>query len=145
MRRLWIALFVLMGCQGTRPTDLGLTDGQLKACPESPNCVSTFADPADKEHYITPITISVDAKTAMAAIQKAINNFERSSVIELKDEYTRAEFKTFVGWVDDVEFYIDTTNQLIHFRSASRIGSSDFGTNRERMERLRTDILSQLQ
>jgi len=36
--------------------------------------------------------------------------------------------------VDDVEFHLDEATQTAHFRSASRIGYSDLGVNRKRME-----------
>ena len=39
-------------------------------------------------------------------------------------------------YVDDVEFYINEKNKIIHFRSASRIGYSDLGVNRKRMEEI---------
>ena len=40
---------------GTRPDNLGVKDGRFAACKTTPNCVSSQADPADGEHYITPI------------------------------------------------------------------------------------------
>jgi uncharacterized protein (DUF1499 family) len=35
---------------------------------------------------------------------------------------------------DDVEFFFDEDASLIHFRSASRVGYSDKGLNRQRYE-----------
>jgi uncharacterized protein (DUF1499 family) len=40
-------------------------------------------------------------------------------------------------FVDDVEFLFDDTNKKIHVRSASRVGYSDMGVNRKRVEELR--------
>ena len=40
------------------------------------------------------------------------------------------------GFVDDVEFYFNKPG-IIEFRSASRIGYSDLGVNRNRMESIR--------
>ena len=37
---------------------------------------------------------------------------------------------------DDLEFYFDEQAGLVHFRSASRVGYSDRGLNRERYNRL---------
>jgi uncharacterized protein (DUF1499 family) len=42
-----------------------------------------------------------------------------------------------MGFVDDVEFYLDETSQVIHVRSASRLGQSDLGVNRQRIEAIR--------
>jgi uncharacterized protein (DUF1499 family) len=44
-------------------------------------------------------------------------------------------------FVDDVEFYIDERANLIHFRSASRLGYSDMGVNRKRMETIRASFV----
>ena len=52
--------------------------------------------------------------------------------------YLHATFTTRVmRFVDDVEFRMVLEQELIHVRSASRVGYSDLGTNRRRVERLR--------
>jgi uncharacterized protein (DUF1499 family) len=43
--------------------------------------------------------------------------------------------------VDDVHFLFDDAAKEIHFRSASRLGRSDFGVNRKRMEEIRRGFL----
>jgi len=59
-------------------------------------------------------------------------------VVTAADTYIHAEFTSAVfRFVDDVEFQIDPDTRLVHFRSASRVGRSDLGVNRERMEALR--------
>jgi uncharacterized protein (DUF1499 family) len=40
-------------------------------------------------------------------------------------------------FVDDVEFYFPANEPVIHLRSASRIGESDLGVNRRRVEQIR--------
>ena len=62
----------LFSFSGERPTDIGVTDGRLKPCPGTPNCVCSQDDPSDKEHYIEPITYSGDSKAAIAKL-KSIN------------------------------------------------------------------------
>jgi len=50
----------------------------------------------------------------------------------------RVEFRTRIfRFVDDAQFVFDDKAKTIHFRSASRIGSSDMGVNRRRMEEIR--------
>jgi uncharacterized protein (DUF1499 family) len=44
-------------------------------------------------------------------------------------------------YVDDVEVRFDKENNLIHLRSASRIGRSDFGVNRKRIERIKKAMM----
>lgn len=39
-------------------------------------------------------------------------------------------------FIDDVEFYVDDAQHLIHYRSASRLGRKDFGANGKRMEQI---------
>lgn len=67
----------------------------------------------------------------------------RSKVVTVRDDYVHAEFRSRVfGFVDDAEFSFDEGQKTIHFRSASRTGSYDFGMNRKRMERIRSQFNS---
>lgn len=123
---------------GKRPATLGVKDGQLATCPSSPNCVSSQADKADAEHYIEPIAYSGDAAGAIAQLKAVINGMERTQIIEASDDYIYAEFaSSLMGFVDDVEFYADAANGVIQVRSASRLGQSDLGVNRKRIDAIR--------
>ena len=114
---------------------LGVTEGKLAACPESPNCVSTQS--SSPEHQIDPIPLATSAKVAIDRLESIINAMPRTAIVTRNDNYLHAEFRSFwMGYVDDVEFYIDESAGLIHFRSASRAGYSDLGVNRKRMERI---------
>ena len=116
---------------GKRPTNLGINSGKLAPCPDTPNCVSSQSD--DSEHSIKPLPF-----VAIAEIKKVVENMERTTIIEENENYLYAEFKSkLMGFVDDVEFYLDPQEELIHVRSASRIGESDLGANRRRVERIR--------
>jgi uncharacterized protein (DUF1499 family) len=140
-----LMVLLLSGCGGTVPEDLGAKDEKLKACPETPNCVSTQAKKSDTEHRMEPIAYTDNESDAKAAIMETIEDSSRASILENGDDYVRAEFTSRVfRFVDDVEFYIDEEERLIHFRSASRIGSSDMGANRERMTELRKDLKTKL-
>ena len=119
-----------------RPTNLGVIGGRLSPCRSTPNCVSSQADPADKEHYIAPIAFKGDA---IAAVRKAVESMPRSRVISADSHYLYAEFRSaLLGYVDDVEFHYD--GKVIHVRSASRLGRRDFGVNRARVEEVRKRI-----
>ena len=62
-------------------------------------------------------------------------------MIEQRDGYVYAEFETrWMKFIDDAEFLLDASAQVIHVRSASRLGRKDFGVNRSRIESLRATI-----
>ena len=119
-----------------RPDNLGVTNGRLAPCRRTPNCVSSQADPSDREHYIAPIAFSGDA---IAAVRKAVESLPRTTVISAAPNYLYAEFRSkLLGYVDDVEFFYD--GSAIQVRSASRLGRRDFHVNRNRVEQLRALI-----
>lgn len=120
-----------------RPSNLGVRDGRLAPCRRTPNCVSSQADPSDREHYIAPIAFS----GSMAGLRKEIEALPLATVIEAQGDYLYAEFRTpILRFVDDVELYYDKRSSLIQVRSASRLGRRDFKANRNRVEQLRTLI-----
>ena len=107
-------------------------------CPASPNCVSTQAAASDSEHYIAPIPFTGTAEEAKARLLALLQQMPRTKLLTDESNYIHVETRTAVmRFVDDVEFYIDNASQTIQFRSASRIGYSDMGTNRKRMEEIR--------
>ena len=113
-----------------RPADLGVKNGRLAPCKRSPNCVSSQADPSDREHYIAPL------KASMEDVRKAVESLPRTRVVLAHPNYLYAEFRSrLLGYVDDVEFFFD--GSAIQVRSASRLGRRDFGVNRARIEQLR--------
>lgn len=121
---------------GTRPTNIGVQSGKLASCPSSPNCVSSQSQ--DAEHKIAPLTYNSTATEAMAKLKKVIESLEKTKIITETDNYLYAEFSSkLMGFVDDVEFLIDDNSKVIHVRSASRLGQSDLGMNRKRIETIR--------
>jgi uncharacterized protein (DUF1499 family) len=119
---------------GTRPDNLGVKDGRFAACKPTPNCVSSQADAADREHYITPIAFN----GTMQELRGAVESMTRATVISEEGDYLYAEYRSaLMGYVDDVELLFDEKARLVHVRSASRLGRSDFGVNRKRIEELR--------
>ena len=120
-----------------RPNNLGVKDGRLAPCKPSPNCVSSQADAADREHYIAPLVF----RGSMQELRRAVESMARASVISAERNYLYAEFRTkLMRYVDDVELYYDEKQGLVHVRSASRLGRRDFGVNRNRVEALRRII-----
>jgi len=124
---------------GKRPQNLGHGTGRLAPCKASPNCVSSQADPSDKEHYIAPLAIKGSAAgDAIPAVRKAVESMPRTTIVRAEPGYLYAEFQSkLMGFVDDVEFLADPAAGVVHVRSASRLGRRDFGVNRSRIEALR--------
>ena len=118
-----------------RPKNLGVAGGRFAPCRRTPNCVSSQADPSDREHYIAPIAFKGDA---IAAVRRAVEAMPRTRIISADSHYLYAEFRSrLMRYVDDVEFHYDERAGLIHVRSTSRLGRRDFGVNRARVEKLR--------
>ena len=105
----------------------------LEPCPSSPNCVSTFAK--KKRKKLPPLKFNHGIKGDKTIMKEIIAAFPKTKLVEEKDNYLHFEFVTKVGkFTDDVEFYFDEKNKLIHFRSASQKGWSDMGANKRRMK-----------
>lgn len=128
----------LFSFSGKRPTNLGIKDGKLAACPGTPNCVNSQAPDSDAEHKIAPLSYSSPPAEAMAKLKSVIQSMERTEIISEEENYLYAEFTSaLMGYVDDVEFFVDPTANVIQVRSASRLGQSDLGVNRKRIEEIR--------
>ena len=130
-------VLALSGCRGQAPTNLG----QFAPCPKTPNCVSTQA--TDEKHEIDPIAFSGTKAGAKKRLLKIIHSLSRTRVIADSEDYLLVEFTSrILRFVDDAEFYLGQEDALIHFRSASRLGYSDLGANRKRMETIRSQFIS---
>lgn len=124
------------GCSGVRPATLGVKDGRLALCPSTPNCVSSQS--LDKEHAIEPLAYNGDMVVAHDDLKKMLLGMKRAEIITDSGAYIHAEFTSAIWrFVDDVEFYFDEKAKTVHIRSASRLGKSDFGVNRKRVESIR--------
>ena len=118
------------------PEGLGVKNGRLAACPASPNCVSTQAE--TQQHWIAPLTPPGGEQQPIARIAGIVKSLSGATVVQQSDSYLRAEFRSLIfRFCDDVEFFHDASQGRIHFRSASRVGHSDLGVNRKRMEEIR--------
>lgn len=139
MKHLWylfplIGVFFL-GC-ASGPTGGGVAGGRLAACPSSPNCVSSEA--ADARHKVEPLKFTGDAKAAMDRMASIISGMKGGKIVERKDGYIHAVFSSGVfKFKDDLEFLADHEKGVIEVRSAARMGYSDFGVNRKRVEKIR--------
>ncbi|MGZ4993286.1 MAG: DUF1499 domain-containing protein [Methylobacter sp.] len=112
---------------------------QLPACPSSPNCVSSQA--TDTDHFIAPFKIIGNVGEAWIALKKALTSQSRTVIISETGDTLHAEATSLVfRFVDDIDAILDAEAKLIQIRSASRTGYGDFGVNRKRVEKLRSQL-----
>lgn len=124
---------------GKRPSDLGVNNGKLKAAPKSPNCASSQT--TSKKHAVAPIAIQSTGAETLASIKAALLALPNTSIVTEDGDYLHAECaSTLMGFVDDVEFWHNTEANQIEVRSASRVGYSDWGVNKKRVEAIRSAI-----
>ncbi|MCL2925080.1 MAG: DUF1499 domain-containing protein [Trichodesmium sp. MAG_R04] len=91
---------------GTRPDNIGVYSGQLTPCPNSPNCVSSYSQ--DAEHGIAALSYGSEPEIAIANLKQIIDSMPRTNIVKEEEDYLYAEFTTkIMGYVDDVEFYVD--------------------------------------
>jgi len=77
---------------------------------------------------------------AKAALSNIVDELPRTTIVKENRDFLHVEFRSlFFRFVDDVELYVDEQTKVIHFRSASRMGYSDLGVNRKRMQTI-TDL-----
>lgn len=121
---------------GNAPTDLGIEENHLAPCPTTPNCV--VSQGADVTHAIDAIPYNGDRQTAYQALLDVLSVVPRTEIVTQTENYIRAESSSrLLGFVDDVEFFFPADEAVIHLRSASRLGESDLGVNRRRLEQIR--------
>lgn len=126
-----LVVFILSGCFKKTPP----TIGEFAECPDKPNCVSSKSTASP--HAIDPIYYKGSQEDARKTVLLIIKSMQRARLVSAHDNFIHVEFTSnLFRFVDDVEFYFQEPG-AIDFRSASRVGNSDLGVNRERMEHIR--------
>ena len=116
---------------------MGLKNKLLLACPVTPNCVSS--QEKNSQHRVKSITIQGSLELAKEKLYRVINSMRGTRIVKQDVVYWHVEFATqLLRFIDDVEFYFDESQSLIHVRSASRQGYWDLGVNRRRVETIRS-------
>ncbi|WP_428607438.1 DUF1499 domain-containing protein [Sedimenticola sp.] len=130
-----IVFFFILGIISGSGTAAGLANGRLSRCPDKPNCVcSEYA--ADSKHYIEPISITSDVFDPLPRLKNIISKMGGAIQTE-QDSYLAVTFISAVfRFVDDLEIRVDRDQRQIHIRSASRVGYSDAGVNKQRVREL---------
>lgn len=134
--------------QGTVPSDLGVHQGKLKGLSSTDNSVSSQAElypehPQRQYSTIAPLALRGDGAATVAKIIVIVEGMEGAKLISSAPDYLYAQYTSpLLKFVDDVEFWFDPAANVIHVRSASRIGKSDLGQNRKRVEAVRAGLAS---
>lgn len=114
----------------------GLAEGKLLPCPDSPNCVCS--EYTEDKHSIEPLKFTGDADTAWARLLETVKALPRTKIVSSTDEYLQIHVRTLIlRFVDVLEFRLDRSTSKIQVRSASKVGYSDLGVNRRRVETIR--------
>ena len=125
-------LFFLMGLKSQKGKAKGLISGHLAEPGSAPNSVSSEID-VQPEKKVAPLHGTLSGiKTAITATGGTITSETESY---LSATYMSKIFK----FVDDVEIRHDRDN-IWHIRSASRVGYSDRGVNKKRVEAIRSKL-----
>ena len=132
---MWMMSLLIIACgQAPEPN----VSHELAPPPSTPNCVHSQADPSDAQHFIEPIRFTEDPEAIWTRLHEVVMAQKRVELVDEAESYRHYVFTTaFLRFKDDVEFVIDRDGKVLHFRSASRVGHSDLGVNRKRMERIR--------
>ena len=126
----------ILSCASSRPGNLGVSESGLAKCPSSPNCVCS--EEARGIHFIEPLELKGDVARAWEVTRKVVAALPRTRLIEDTPSYLHAEVRSvLMHFVDDLELRLRPAERRIEIRSASRLGWSDMGVNRKRVETLR--------
>lgn len=131
-----LAYFFYLGYKSQTGDAKGLVNSKLTPCAEKPNCICTEY-PDDKAHFSSAMNIPVaDINTIINAIHST-----GGIVNETADNYIAATYTSKIfNYVDDFEVRIDKQKNLIHIRSASRVGHSDMGANLKRIKHFKSAV-----
>lgn len=137
---LGVALLLAAGCVSAhmaRTPPSSLVQGNLAPCPSTPNCVCS--QDADPSHHIEPLHFEGPGEAALAQLLTLVQAEPRTTIVGRQPGYLRIEYRSrLFRFTDDVEFLLNAEAGAIEVRSASRVGHSDLGVNRRRVESLRT-------
>ena len=128
-------IFAVLSISSRNQPELGLLNGQLRACPSTPNCVCS--EPAVESTFVEPLIYSATSEDAWKRMKQVIVE-TGGKILTEQGVYLHARYETsLMRYIDDVELRLDENKQVIHIRSASRVGHSDMGENRKRVTRIR--------
>lgn len=130
-------LAVMTSCSSHQPPAGSLVDGNLRPCPDRPNCLNSQQH---GDRFVAPLEITGEITAVWSAVERIVINMG-GKIEAFDDSYLWATFRTpLFRFVDDLELLLDKEENVIHIRSGSRIGYSDLGVNSKRVEKLRANL-----
>lgn len=133
-----MSLYLLASC-ATTPGD---SKPLFAPCPSSPNCVSSKA--SEQSHRIDALPLAMSDEQAWPLVVDTIAAMPRTRVVSQTGNSLRAVVHSrLFRFVDDLELQLDADKHQLDIRSASRLGYSDLGVNRARVEQIKTQLQSQ--
>jgi uncharacterized protein (DUF1499 family) len=140
-----VILIRFISSQSKPSLSLGIKEnGELQACPDSPNCVSSFAPVSDDVHNISAVKVNDEQEwnDLKTKIKNYFNSQKRYSLQQESVNYFYYTQKSALfGFVDDLEILFLPETKELHFRSSSRLGYSDMGVNRKRVEQIKEVLI----
>lgn len=119
--------------------NIGIQNGLLQQCPNRDNCVNSD-DPQEKFQIEA---IDDPTGTKWKKLNQVVLSLPRTELISEVENYRHfTQTSKLMRFVDDIEFYNRPESGQIAIRSASRVGYSDWGVNRKRVETIR-ELLDQ--
>ncbi|MFO8099477.1 MAG: DUF1499 domain-containing protein [Salinibacter sp.] len=99
----------------------------LAPCPETPNC-----ERAERTYSVRPDALFQAAQTALESLGPV------ELRVHTEDQQASAVVRVALLFKDDVDVAVvpQDDGSTLHVRSASRVGYSDLGVNRRRVDRL---------
>lgn len=131
---------------GAPPDDLGVRDGKLKAPSNTDNSVTSQAmldldGPQREAAQIAPLALRGSGTATIARIRTVVEGMEGARIVRSDGDYLYVQYTTrLMRFVDDVEFWYDPAARVVQVRSASRLGRTDRGVNRKRIEAVRARL-----
>ena len=132
--------------RGKTPKNLGVNGGKLKGLSSTPNSVNSQAHlypdhPQRKYAEVAPLALRGDGPATIERLKLLVEAMRGAKLVKSEPDYLYAQYTTtLMKYVDDVEFWFDPATNVIQVRSASRLGASDLGLNRKRVEAIRAAL-----
>ncbi|WP_127717074.1 DUF1499 domain-containing protein [Halobacteriovorax sp. HLS] len=115
-----------LNSQKMSPTSLKENSSTLMKCTSELNCV--------KSSILTQ-------ENKIQNIVKVLASKPQYKVVKVEKNYLYfTDQSSIFGFVDDVEFLYEENLKKLHYKSSSRVGKSDLGANKKRIDRILQQI-----
>lgn len=132
-------LIALWACSGNRTEHYNNEPSAILDCPDTPNCLSSLAN--NPKYRIEPFKLKKDIESSWNIVKKTVGSLPRTKIVLADNRNIHAECRSMIfRFVDDLMLHLIPSDDIIHIRSASRVGYSDLGVNRRRVESLRKKL-----